>query len=281
MRSLREQSTTTTAFAKPASNLLKLVNRRCRFRDAQVLPAYLDARLAELKWAVVIQELKVKGLGGAAAADKYEEKKKCGKRATVRRHRTRKTLSNRLWRKRVSAEHATAHERAQYDAQIVELNQRGRSHRRETAGDIHGAALALGTSISFRTLGRLRRCIQDWHDASPGPNGPYLGLSDASVPFDFDVHAIIACSDAPNSGRMLHEVFDDLRINKINLRKEFFRLPLQRIRDVVIEKGLETVFTMIAEAREYRETVALAKMSPQERERFHLPQAASQKTVAE
>ncbi len=61
-----------------------------------------------------------------------------------------------------------------------------------------------------------------------------------------------------------------MRINKVNYRKEFFRLPLQRLRDAVVATGVEASFTMLAEAREYRETQALSKMTPEERARYNL-----------
>ena len=69
---------------------------------------------------------------------------------------------------------------------------------------------------------------------------------------------------------MLHDSFDDLRINKVNYRKEFFRLPIGRIKEVVTAKGLNAAFTMVAEAREFRETQALEKMTPEAREKYHL-----------
>jgi hypothetical protein len=95
-------------------------------------------------------------------------------------------------------------------------------------------------------------------------------LSDASVPFDFDVHAMIYSEDGPTLERLLHDAFDDLRINKVNGRKEFFRLPIGRIKDFVAAKGLNAAFSLEAEAREYRETKALEKMTPAEREKYHL-----------
>ena len=79
----------------------------------------------------------------------------------------------------------------------------------------------------------------------------------ASVPFDFDVHAMIYTDDAPSLEKLLHDSFDDLRVNRVNLRKEFFRLPLERIREIVTQNGLTVEFTMMADAREYRESVAL------------------------
>ena len=95
-------------------------------------------------------------------------------------------------------------------------------------------------------------------------------LSDASVPFGFDVHAMIRSDDAPTLERLLHERIDDFRVNKVNYRKEFFRVPIQRLREVATEKSLEATFTMTAEAREYRETQALEKMTPEERQKYHL-----------
>jgi hypothetical protein len=45
-------------------------------------------------------------------------------------------------------------------------------------------------------------------------------------------------------------------------------MPLERLREVIVETGVEVSFTMLAEAREYRETQALNKMSPDERARY-------------
>lgn len=54
-------------------------------------------------------------------------------------------------------------------------------------------------------------------------------LSGAAVPFDFDVHAMISCDDAPALEKTLHDHLENYRINRINLRKEFFRVELSRI----------------------------------------------------
>lgn len=92
---------------------------------------------------------------------------------------------------------------------------------------------------------------------------------------------MIRSEDAPTLERLLHENFDDLRINKVNYRKEFFRLPLDRIRVFAAEKGLEATFTMAAEAREYRETMALEKMTPEEREKYHLRRVEDEESSTE
>lgn len=47
-------------------------------------------------------------------------------------------------------------------------------------------------------------------------------LSNASVPFEFDVHAIIFSEDAPDLEAKLHQHFRNNTVNKINPKKEFF-----------------------------------------------------------
>jgi hypothetical protein len=97
-------------------------------------------------------------------------------------------------------------------------------------------------------------------------------LSDASVPFSFDVHAMIYSDDAPTLEHDLHTHFDDLRLNKVNFRKEFFRVPLDQVRGFVTERGLQASFTLLAQAREYHETQAIERMSPEEREAYYARQ---------
>lgn len=83
-------------------------------------------------------------------------------------------------------------------------------------------------------------------------------LSSASVPFPFDVHALIFSDDAPALEAVLHQHFTNERVNKINTRKEFFRVELEKIKTLVQEKhNATTKFIDIPEAAEYRETLKL------------------------
>jgi hypothetical protein len=84
-------------------------------------------------------------------------------------------------------------------------------------------------------------------------------LGDASVPFAFDVHAMIPSSDAPALERALHKHFLAAQMNKVNPRKEFFRVPLAVIRDEIEGLHVTAKWTIAAEAKEYRETLALEK----------------------
>jgi hypothetical protein len=82
-------------------------------------------------------------------------------------------------------------------------------------------------------------------------------LGDASVPFQFDVHAIIYSDDAPTLENTLHREFHLRRVNRVNLRREFFRASIEEIAEAVHRHHGEIEFTLAAEAREYRKTLAL------------------------
>ena len=93
-------------------------------------------------------------------------------------------------------------------------------------------------------------------------------LGDASVPFRFDVHAMIYSEDAPRLEKELHRVFNRFRVNKVNYRKEFFRVSMQQIRAELERLGIKTTFTLAAEASEYRETQRIESMGGAERDKL-------------
>lgn len=83
-------------------------------------------------------------------------------------------------------------------------------------------------------------------------------LGDASVPFKFDVHAMIFSEDAPALEAALHREFEDKKVNMINGRKEFFRVSLDEIKRVVRENHDKVVeFTDVPDAEQYRETIKM------------------------
>lgn len=81
-------------------------------------------------------------------------------------------------------------------------------------------------------------------------------LGDASVPFHFDVHAIIYSEDAPGLETTLHRTFHHRRVNRVNERKEFFRVSIDEIAEVVRKNHADIEITLAAEAAEYRKTLA-------------------------
>lgn len=88
-------------------------------------------------------------------------------------------------------------------------------------------------------------------------------LGDASVPFLFDVHAMIWTEDAPALESALHRTFHHRRVNRVNDRKEFFRVTLTEIAEVVrTNHAAEIELVSFAEAAEYRQTLALMVEEP-------------------
>jgi len=96
-------------------------------------------------------------------------------------------------------------------------------------------------------------------------------LGGASVPFLFDVHAMIYTKDAPALEKMLHNAFDSKKLNLVNNRKEFFAVSLDEIQAKVHELLPDTEFIKIAGARDYRESKAILAQR----------EALSQKKIAE
>lgn len=83
-------------------------------------------------------------------------------------------------------------------------------------------------------------------------------LSNASVPFPYDIHAMIFSEDCPKLESDIHRLLDDKRVNKVNNRKEFFDVTLEEVEEIVTNLlRKEVQFTKIAEAQQYRESLNL------------------------
>ena len=83
-------------------------------------------------------------------------------------------------------------------------------------------------------------------------------LGDASVPFKFDVHALIFSEDAPKLEAALHRAFEDRKVNMVNNRREFFRVSLDEIKEVVRNNFDKTVdFVDIPDAEQYRQSLLM------------------------
>lgn len=89
-------------------------------------------------------------------------------------------------------------------------------------------------------------------------------LGGASVPFPFDVHAMIYSEDAPTLENELHKHFATRRVNMVNLRREFFNVTLDEIRVAVAEHFGHVTFVTVPEAKQYRTTIAQKKEGAKE-----------------
>ena len=82
-------------------------------------------------------------------------------------------------------------------------------------------------------------------------------LGDASVPFGYDLHAMIFSEDAVDLEKRLHDQFAPQRVNLVNLRREFFYATPQEVHDALnSEDGLAVIteFTDTPEAAEWHES---------------------------
>jgi hypothetical protein len=84
-------------------------------------------------------------------------------------------------------------------------------------------------------------------------------LGDASVPFRFDVHALIYSENAPQLEYEIHQAFKNKRLNKTNFRREFFNVSLEEIEEFINKHTKKEIkFIKLAEAREFRESVTIS-----------------------
>lgn len=256
----------------------QLVNKNgAAFRNAHILPAYLEARLNELKWATIAQELRKK-----AAEEQRELREKMREEEKARREfeRAQKEaakeeamLQKAMEKAKALLSSANEAQKAKYEAQLIELeaklkeaeekNQRALSMAQQTKrGTVYVISNVGSFGENVYKVGMTRRLE---------PLDRVKELGDASVPFPFDVHAFIESDDAPALETALHHELALAQMNKVNPRKEFFRADLSVIRKLVEARGLEANWTMAAQAAEYRESLAIdnrIKSDPTERARW-------------
>lgn len=103
-------------------------------------------------------------------------------------------------------------------------------------------------------------------------------LGDASVPFGFDVHAMIFSDDAPKLEAALHRAFEDRKVNMVNPRREFFHVTLDEIKAVIRQNYDKTVeFNDFPDAEQWRISVKMRNGQFGEPE---IPEAVPEKTPA-
>lgn len=236
------------------------------FRDARITREFLDARLDELKWAVATHELKQQELAEQRAIrEQIREEEKARKeieKAIKEAEKEERLLQKALEKARIELAGASAEQKQKYESQLAELEskleeaelkgQRALSMAQQTKqGHVYVISNIGSFGENVYKIGMTRRL---------DPMDRVKELGDASVPFGFDVHAMIFSKDAPSLENALHKSFNNNSVNKVNPRKEFFKLSLLDIKSVIHSEGITDVhWTMKAEAEEYRESLAIEK----------------------
>lgn len=233
------------------------------FRNARINEQYLDARIQELHWGVIVTELKNK-----AAEEQRELREKMREEAKAQREfekaqrdaaKEEAMLQKAMEKAKAQLEKASDEQKAKFEAKIAELEQKLKEAQEKSQkalsmaqqtkrGNVYVISNVGSFGENIYKVGMTRRI---------DPLDRVRELSDASVPFSFDVHALIESEDAPALEHTLHQELALMQVNKVNPRKEFFRASLSDIRALVEKHGLNVKWTMEAEAAEYRETVSI------------------------
>jgi len=261
-----------------------LVNLNGRvFRNARILPSYLDARLAELKWATVVQELarkqreeqrylKERLRDEEKARKEYEEKMRQAAKEEELKKRAVEEAEERF-------ASATTEQKAHYEQELQKLReeladatQRALTIAQQTKkGHVYIISNVGSFGEGVYKIGQTRR---------PQPQDRVDELGGASVPFDFDVHALIESENAPALEHKLHKQLLALQVNKINSRKEFFRVSLTDIHQEIekLNKGEDftlKTWTEKATATEYGDSLDIENDPNKKETRVKRQQALS------
>ena len=233
------------------------------FRSARILPEYLALRLEELRWTTVVRELQLQEREEQRRIkEQIREEEKARReyeRAMKEAAKEEDMLRRAMEKATQQLSKASEEQRAKYEQQLAELaqklteaeerNQRAMSMAQQTKrGHVYVISNIGSFGEQVYKIGLTRRL---------DPLERIRELGDSSVPFAFDVHALIFSDDAPALESRLHKHFVLGQVNKVNHRKEFFRVDVAHIRSEIEKMGLKAHWTLTAEAREYRESLAI------------------------
>ena len=257
------------AMEKRITRAFETLNKLGETLACAIVPEYLDLKSSELHLAHEFAEKRQ-----AEKEEQRQIREQMREEERVRRE-IEKTQANAekeerqyeaaLERARRELQEASDQDRAQLEEEIAKLQ-----------GRLDEAHTAKERAVSRAQLTRSGHVYVVSNIGSFGENVYKIGLTrrlepedrirelgDASVPFPFDIHAMVFSEDAPGLEQTLHRAFDDRRVNLVNARKEFFTVSLPEIESVAQEHGT-VEFTLAAEAEQYRKTLALreAKDTP-------------------
>lgn len=244
-----------------AYNLIALNGKA--FRDAKITEEYLNSRLLELEWATKTHALKLRDKEEQRRAKELireeQKAKKEYEKAIREAQKEEAFIEEAMARAKASLESAHQDEKKQYEKELEELrlkweeaeerNKRAISMAQQTKrGHVYVISNVGSFGEDVYKIGMTRRL---------DPMDRVKELGDASVPFLFDVHTIIFSEDAPLLEGKLHRAFADQRLNKVNLRKEFFKVQIGEIKEIIDAERMECHWTIKAKAAQFRESQAI------------------------
>lgn len=234
---------------KRLSTAREQIAKQGRMIDLSVTDAYHALRLKELELAARHEQAKAseRELERERRAELREQRALEAeiKREKERLEKERTHYLNSIQRLRDSgdadAANALQAELDRIDAEIAEADYRAANIR---AGYVYVISNIGAFGEGVVKIGMTRRL---------DPLDRIRELGDASVPFNFDVHALFFSEDAVSIEAMLHREFAEHRLNKINARREFFRVRPQQVLDALVEHKVSVLeFNTHAAAEDYR-----------------------------
>lgn len=253
---------------------LLLNNYGQAFRNARINESYLALRIQELKWASLVMEFKEREREEQREIrEQIREEEKARKeyeRALKEAEKEEEAIRKAYEKAQKEFNLASNDQKEKYDQKMKELmlrlkeaedkNQRTLSMAQQTrAGHVYVISNIGSFGENVLKLGMTRRL---------DPMDRVKELGDASVPFTFDVHAMIYSEDAPALEKKLHHRFNHERVNKVNYKKEFFKTSLTDVKNYLDELGLQAKFTLKAEATQYRESLKIELMPDDEQRKL-------------
>lgn len=233
------------------------------FRKARITEIYHEARLEELKWAVIAQELKWQEQEEQRQIrEQIREEERSRKeydKAIKDADKEEQTLKKLIEKAEAQASRANEEQKMLFKQQLEELqsklvaaeekNKRALSMAQQTrSGNVYVISNIGSFGENVYKIGMTRRLE---------PLDRIRELGGASVPFEFDVHAMMYADDAPALEKKLHKKFMKRQLNKINPRKEFFKLGIHDVKNYTDSLGITCKWTLASEAKQYKETLKL------------------------
>lgn len=233
------------------------------FRNAVITEHFLNARLNELKWLVAVNLVREKEKEEQKVIrERIREEEKARReieRALKEAAQEEAALQKAMERVQAQVDKANHEQKRFYLDQLEELqerlriaeekSQRALSMAQQTkAGHVYIISNVGSFGESIYKVGMTRRLE---------PLDRVKELGDASVPFPFDVHAMIWSENAPALENDLHKHYVTAQVNKVNPRKEFFKLSISDLKQHIESLGYDATWTIHSNAAEYRESLII------------------------
>jgi hypothetical protein len=241
----------------------EVINGLVEVQRCQIVPAYLDLKLKELYLVHEYQE---------KLQDEKEEQRRIREemreeeialreleRAQLEAEKEETRYAEALRKARADVERAAGEKQQKLLSKIEELQRKlEEAHANKERAIARAQMTRSGHVYIILNIGSLGEHVYKiGMTRRLDPMDLVRELGDASVPFHFDVHAIIYSEDAPGLENALHRKFHDRRANRVNERKEFFNVTIEEIVEVVRQHHSEVEITLAAEAADYRKTLAM------------------------